>query len=79
MISIPNIAYQENAELADVLADRTADPLSTGRRAPGASRVWRRPWAIAGAFGALDAFGGGAGVRRYFVQPLQGPNWPHLS
>lgn len=83
-ISIPNIAYQENAELADVLAKiGTADPLSTGAKElyRRFNRVWMEdPWVIPlEPSGALDVLSAKVqGFDEYFVQPLQGPNFGRI-
>ena len=83
-ISIPNIAYQENAELADVLAKiGTADPLSTEAKElyRRFNRVWMEdPWVIPlEPSGALDVLSAKVqGFDEYVVQPLQGPNFGRI-
>lgn len=83
-IAIPNVAYQESPELADILQKLpVVDPLSEEAKALYArfNRLWLDdPWIIPlEPSGALDAVSKKVqGFDEYFIQPLQAPNFGRI-
>lgn len=83
-ISIPNISYQESAELADILSKLgTVDPLSADAKAlyQRFNKIWiDDPWIVPlEPSGALDVASDKVqGFDEYFISPLQAPNFGRI-